>query len=64
MAGELDDRWLRSEEAELKARDYTSGREESPDTGLRQQTKPSAFGSKVNPLVRFADPRVNGQRAW
>jgi hypothetical protein len=30
-----------------------SGREESPDTGLRQQTR--AFGLRVE---------VNGQRAW
>jgi hypothetical protein len=51
MAGELDDRWLR-EKAGLKP-STTSGREESPDTALRQQRK--IFGSRAE---------GNGQRAW
>jgi len=51
MAGELDDRWLR-EKAGLKP-STTTGREESPDTALRQQRDALSESSKRN-----------GQRAW
>jgi hypothetical protein len=62
MAGELDDRWL-CEGAGLKP-GTTCGREESPDTALRQQRKAFGFRAEGNPSVRFADLEGNGQRAW
>ena len=37
LAGELDDRWLRDEEAGLEPGTTRARREESPDTALRQQ---------------------------
>ncbi len=43
-AGELDDRWLR-EKAGLKP-SSTTGREESPDTALRQQRNALSASSK------------------
>jgi hypothetical protein len=46
LAGELDDRWLR-EGAGLKP-GTTTGREESPDTALRQQRKFWGYEAKGN----------------